>query len=273
MYLELEEGKNILSTENLWHKSETSEIYKYNDLLYKIYLKKEPNKRFILDELIKIENIRDIGIIPIQKIHTDTNKYGSVSRYKPNTQTLYSFLKKDCDIEFLIDLFIILSNNLKRINNEKIRFSDLHHNNILIDENNYPWYIDFDDAVVNNYFSNHISVMTYFLHELNLDNSNKQYIIDNKNLDRESLVIMFMNAMLNIEIEKLSYYGYNNLLDKISIYLPSKFLVSLEKLKRYAVNDGMYEDYIGDFLADNEVKNGCKILRRIKYENNSFENY
>ena len=158
MYLELEEGKDILSHDKLWYSGETSKIYKNENLLYKIYLKNEPNRRAVLDKLISTTTIRDIGILPIQKIRTDLGKYGAVTRFMPKTLTFYQYSKKDYDIDEIINIFIMLSDSLKRINKENIKFSDLHHNNILIDRDNKPWYIDFDDAVVDDYSSNHISV-------------------------------------------------------------------------------------------------------------------
>lgn len=272
MYLELTDGKGILNRENIWYEGDTSIIYKQGNLLYKIYLKREPHKREILDILVRNESLRKIGALPIQKIKVNTGNYGMVMRYIPNTKTYLKFSKTNFDIDNFLNLFITLSKNLKKIHEENIKFSDLHHNNILINDNFEPYFIDFDDAIVENYTSQHICCMCRFLHELE-DKSHDfiSHVIKDMNLDREALFIMFVDTLFNVEIEKMNEYEYYKFLDFISSSFPEHFINILESLKKNALLDIPYEYYLGDYLISEDIKKGCKVLRRNQYEYNSFK--
>ena len=54
------EGQDILSVNNRWYDGDTSTIYKQDDLLFKVYKKKEPYKRYILDILIANESLKEL---------------------------------------------------------------------------------------------------------------------------------------------------------------------------------------------------------------------
>lgn len=272
MYLELNNGEGILSEDNIWYEGDTSTIYKQEDLLYKIYLKKEPHKRHILDILIDNTSLREIGALPIQKIKVDNGYYGMVMRYIPNTRPFLKYSRSKNDVNDLINMFIVLSENLKKIHLENIKFSDLHHNNILLTQNLKPYFIDFDDAIVGEYSSQHICCMCHFLHELEgKDYDFISHVIKDMNLDREALIIMFINTLLGLEIEKLSEVEYYKLIDSLSKNFPNDFIKILEQLKKNALLDIPFEYYLGDYLVQEEVKEGCKILRRNQYEYNSFK--
>lgn len=133
MYLICEEGKGPLSEENLWYDGGTAKLYLQDQLLYKIYEKPEPHRRAVLDILIQNHTLRDVGVLPKKKIKTTSEKYGLVMNYIDGSVTFRQYLKnKRVPLERMISILIILSDNLKRINQEGIHFSDLHHNNILI---------------------------------------------------------------------------------------------------------------------------------------------
>lgn len=271
MYLELEKGKGILSEENLFYKGDTSVIYRDKEFLYKIYLRPEPCIRQKLDILISNENLRDVGILPIRKIKTIDGSYGMVMRRVRESYTYLSYQKNKPSLDNVIDNMIILSDGLKRINNENIMFPDLHHNNILFDGKGYPWYIDFDDAVIGEYYSNHICHICRNIHEITtLDREYERNLMRHGNMDREALYILFLDYLLGIKVEELKKNDFLELLDRLSDYFPLEFIDTIKELKKLDPNDVSYQYYLGDYLKDESINKGCKVLRRNINEHNSF---
>lgn len=135
MYIELESTSEIFQFDNLWYMGNSSVIYKEDDLLYKI-----------LDILISNNSLCDIGVLPIDKIIIDGEFYGMIMKYIPNTKTFLSYSKGNIKIDDLIELFIVLSNNLRIIHNNNIKIPDFHHNNILLTEDLRPYIDSYQDS-------------------------------------------------------------------------------------------------------------------------------
>ena len=275
MYYKCEEGKGALHDGNLWFHSETSNIYKINDFLFKIYLKSEPHKRKILDKLIEIDDIRDIAGLPIRKIKTSDGRYGMIMQYISNTITLQQFLEQQKNnLDTVLDIIITLSDNLKRINAEDIYFSDLHSNNILVNQKTYlPFYIDLDDATVKGYSSTHISTISHSLHEV--ESKGYEYeakLIKYGNLDRESLFVILFNYLLGTQIENLSETDFAIFINSIKPYFPSDFITAIDSLKQTGLEVSPFQYYIGDYLKDKSIKQKCKELRGNLYGYNRFKN-
>ncbi len=257
MYEELEISKYPLIERNIFYRGDTSIIYKTGNILYKIYLKKEPHKRDILDYLInKYDLISNIAVLPIKKLMVNDN-FGMKMNYIESIDFL-SYIKSDnFSIDEMIRILKILSDNLKKINKEHIHFSDLHHHNIIIDINNYPLYIDLDDACCDKFGSSHICVMSYRLHEL----QNKDYIYEDDlirygNLDCECLFLMLLDYIFNESIEKYDYVSFQRKISDLSTYIDGEFINLASKLKRDD-KEISYPYYVGDYLDE-------KTIRKIK---------
>ena len=272
MYFQCSLGHGVLSNDNLYYSGDTSLIYLHNNLLYKVYLKKEPYKRKVLDILISKDNLRNIGVLPIKKLVTDTNQYGMIMHYIPNAVTFRKYLQNNhVSLDTMLNIMITLSDHLKLINKEKIHFSDLHHNNILIDEYHNPIYIDFDDAVVDGYNSTHICALAYNLH--NVQDKSYEYedkLINYGNLDQECLFIMLLNYLLDIYIEKQSYDNFNYIVKWLNKYFPSDFIKAIKALKTLGDEVIPYQYYVGDFIKDLDIKKQCKKLRGDLYAYHRF---
>ncbi len=254
---------DVLNSKNLYYSGDTSRIYLYNNYLYKIYIKNEPFKRHVLDILINNETLRGVGVLPVKRIVTSEKQYGMVMRFIPDAITFRQYLKNnDVSVESMLKIMITLSDNLKLINKENIHFSDLHHNNILIDTNNKPIYIDFDDAVVGKYNSTHISAISYNLHDV----KDKSYeyegeLIQYGNLDQECLFIMLFNYLLDIYLEKQSYEDFNLIVKWLRQYFPDDFIKAIKQLKLVTNEVNPYQYYVGDFIKDPAIQKQCKKLR------------
>ena len=268
MYEILELHKEPLTKENIFYEGDTSRIYKVDDLIYKIYYKKEPFKRHILDYLIEhYDDLKDISTPPMNKLKVDDN-YGMKMRYVDSIDFL-SYLEKNISPEEMVRILKILSNNLKKINALSIHFSDLHHHNILIRKDGYPLFTDLDDASVKDYGSTHICVMAHLLH--NVGEKNFQYeddLIRYGNLDQECLTLMLLNYMMNRAMERLSYDEFNKELDIISKYFNNDFMKVITSIKDKDDNTIItpYNYYIGDYIDDKVIEGISKVKRRYNNE-------
>lgn len=274
MYLICEEGKGPLSEESLWYDGGTAKLYLQDQLLYKIYEKPEPHRRAVLDILIQNHTLRDVGVLPKKKIKTTSEKYGLVMNYIDGSVTFRQYLKnKRVPLERMISILIILSDNLKRINQEGIHFSDLHHNNILIKKDGYPLFIDFDDAVVEPYSSHHICRIAHELHEVKEKGFDYEGdLIRWGNLDRECLFIMLLDYLIDDYVERYSYSKFNALVKLFSTDFPEDFMGAISQLKTKGKEILPFPYFVGDFLKKPEVRKGCdRIRRRVRYADNRLK--
>lgn len=260
-YTFLIEGQGTLSDDFLWRNTGSSKIYKNASLLYKIPTKNTKDYCNKLDFLLDVGGLKNVGALPIEKIKTNQDRFGFKMEYLPNTMTLWEGLR-DNKISYkeFISIMVIASDNLKKINDEKIKFSDLHHNNILINKDTlYPYYIDFDDAVIGHYTSSHISCMSHSLHDLKNGSSvYRDRLIREGNLDRENLFIMFLNCILKTEIENKNFFEFQQFLDDLANWFPDYFVKIISELKRDSSKEIIpFKYYLGDYLKREEIKNKC----------------
>lgn len=265
-YQYLIEDEGILAKENLWYSSDTSKLYKVEDNLYKVSIKHEPFYRHKLDYLLAIHDLDHIGPLPQEKIKTNLDHYGFRMKYLPHTKTLWTLLKEDkITPEEMINTMIILSEYLKEIHRHKIKFSDLHHKNIVLQRGSMrPFYLDFDDAVIDKYSSCHISCMSYNLHDLEeTSDEYKDRIIKDANLDRENLFIIYLNYLLQEDITRKTYEEFQYLVDILSKVLPNDFVQVISTLKpKNNLEIPIFEPYIGDYLKEEKIKQKCLAIRR-----------
>lgn len=272
MYEVLKRNEGPLLKENLFYEGDTSVIYKVNNLLYKIYLKKEAHKRSILDYLIEnYDELKGIAVPPKCKLKLEDN-YGMKMNYIESTDFL-SYLRQGISPDEMVRIIKILSTNLKKINKLDIHFPDLHHHNIIIDKNGYPLYIDLDDASVKQYASAHICVMGRTLHRV--DDKGYDYegeLIASGDLDKECLVLMLLNYMSDCQMENKDYDSYCRYLERIKKYFDKDFIDLLymlrENEKSLEVNKFPY--YIGDYVHEDFPQVLTKMRKEVRYENRCF---
>lgn len=275
MYEILKKGSFPLIESNSFYKSDTTEIYKVEDTLYKLYLKKDPFKRQVLDFLIAhYDELKEISIPPISKLKIDDN-YGLKMLYVESEDFLSYIKNGKIPPEEMVRIIKILSDNLKIHNKLGIHFSDLHHHNILIRETDkYPLYIDLDDATVGNYPSTRICKMAHRLH--NVKNKTYEYegdLIKYGNLDQECLVLMLLNYIYDKSLERLPYDEFQRKIERLSPYFENDFLTVAASIKQPDDTKIVipYPHYIGDFITNESFPSAIqKVKRRINNENSDF---
>lgn len=275
MYEILTKGEHPLVEKLSFYKGDTSEIYKVDDLLYKIYLKREPFKRHILDYLIHHhDELKPFSTPPIRKLKID-DMYGMKMRYVDSVDFLTYLRSKDVPPKEMVRILRILSDNLKEINSLGIHFPDLHHHNILIRKSdNYPLYTDLDDASVGEYPSTHICTMAHLLH--NVKNKSYQYegeLIHYGNLDQECLVLMLLDYMFDRSIERLSYDEFQRKIDELQPYFESDFLQIASQIKDHDDNQivNPYPYYLGDYMTEPSfIQAVQKVKRRNEHANSNI---
>ena len=267
MYEILQSNKEPLLDKNIYYKSNTSIIYKKDNYLYKIYLKKEPFKRHVMDYLIEnYELLKEISIPPKNKLKVEDN-YGLKMDYYESID-FYKYIDR-IDTKEFIRVLKLLSDNLKIINNLGICLTDLHHHNILIGKDGTPKYIDLDDARVNEYDSTHICFLVRNLH--NVEEKGYDYedkLMKEGHLDREALTLMLLDYIFDRAVEKYNYQQYQEKIDEIENIFSKKIIKIFRELKDkdddYNINKFNY--YIGDYLNNNTINK----IRRLKHENSNI---
>lgn len=275
MYEILSKGEHPLIEKHSFYKGDTSEIYKVDDILYKVYLKREPFKRQILDYLITHhDELKPVSTPPIRKLKIGDN-YGMKMRYVEADDFLTFLRTKEVPPEEMVRILKVLSDNLKVINSLGIHFPDLHHHNILIrKKDNYPLYTDLDDATVGEYPSTHICTMAHRLH--NVKNKSYQYegeLIHHGNLDQECLVLMLLNYMFDRSIERLPYDDFQRKIEELTPYFTNDFLTIVSQIKDKDDNQIVtpYPHYIGDYMTEPTfVQAVQKVKRRNQNANSSI---
>lgn len=272
MYEDLVRGVDPIIDSRLFYQGDTSLIYKKDNYLYKIYLKKEPNKRYILDYLITNYNeLKDISAPPINKLRIEEN-YGMKMQYI-NSIDFLKYLRQNPDISDFMNKMSILSNNLKTMHKLEIHFTDLHHHNILISDKGYPLFIDLDDASIGEFCSTHICATSRVLHKVQEKGLDYEYqLMKNGDLDNESLALMFANYLFSKETQNMKRVEYFNLLDTYSKDLDMDLVRVLFELRKNEDSRKIvkYPYYIGDYISTSSVKSLQKIKRRSMYENHHF---
>ena len=266
MYEIVDNNSEILDKNNLFYDSDTTLIYKLDNYLYKLYKKKEPHKRRILDYLIEnYDNIKSYSIPPLNKLKYQDN-YGMKMHYLDGIDFLdYS---RQVSPKEMVRQLKILSKNLKELNKLNIKLTDLHHHNVLVrKEDNYPLYIDLDDANINELGSCHISYKSFYLHDCgNKDHDYRRKLIRYGNLDRECLFLFFMDYIIHKPLEKLSEIEFKDSIDKYFYdYFDKDFINALKELKDKKDNNDIkkYPYYIDDYLNDEEsIVNSIKLIKR-----------
>ena len=261
LYKKLEFDVDPLTKENRFYEGDTSVIYKKDHYLYKVYTKSEPYRRQKLDYLLDhYDDLSAISTPPIEKLQVG-DFYGMKMKFLEGID-FYKYVTGDLDVGRLIAVLRLLSSRLKMMNALDIHFSDLHHHNILI-QNEIPYYIDLDDASIGKYGSCHISCIARFLHEL----QDKSYeyeddLIKYGNLDRESLGIFLLDFIFETHMERKSYDDFQRTILQLSPYIDSALMDVFSKLKNEESSlQSIYTDYLGDYLS---TKNEEGIKRYIK---------
>ena len=259
-------GNKPLVQDNLFYEGSNALIYRDNDYLYKIYLNKKLYNKYGLKYLISnYDKLKDYAIIPTQIIKVDRLN-GIKMKYVPSIN-LSKFMNNKDNLKVFIKIIKKLSDNLKILNKYGIHISDFHGDNILIDQNNNPLYVDLDEASINESGSMRICVMAYNLHNIaKKNNSYEEDLIRFGNLDRECLALIFINYITNSRVELLNYDQFQDYMDYLSYYFGENLISIIKKVK---TNDNSmtivpYEYYIGDYIQEDKLIETLKLTKRIK---------
>ena len=166
----------IISKEDLTKKYELidwgseGEIYKYDENhAFKVYpgliSKKIRRNKFNKIELLTKLN-DDSFTFPLGLIYNENGgKEGYLMKYinTPYKQKNFDDLRFYYQYDKLLDYIIKASDALERVHQYGITIGDLRGENILIDENNNPVFIDTDNYAYQNYYYNLICYNSYYL--------------------------------------------------------------------------------------------------------------
>lgn len=182
-------------------------IDKERNIIYKIFkdisleeCSKKEQKLLLFSELNKnyLPNIREI--IKDEGIMVGYSQdyiYGS---------TLHRLMKKREMLEN-IKAIIKMSENMEDLHNSEGNpiIGDMHFENVIIDENNTPIFIDIDSYGIDNIESENIPLFLWkYLNHYNMD------ITKNQNTDRLSLILNLINRTVGRDINHLAEFAYQD---------------------------------------------------------------
>ncbi len=184
-----------------------SDIFIKDGEIYKFFNYMSESKAKETEE--KLEAVNDLEkdyIVPTKKLIMDNGILKGYTTPFVEGETLYSLIRKR-DMLKEIQTIINVSKNLEDFHNSKghPNVGDFHFNNIMVDKNGKPLFIDIDSCGINGIKSNGTPtcLCTYF------DFKGKK-IEKNANTDRIALMLSIFNRLADRDIFTVSHFAYED---------------------------------------------------------------
>lgn len=184
-----------------------SDLYVKDGEVYKFfnYLSDEKTKE-IEEKLEAIKELQKSYILsPEKKIMDNGVLKGYTTKYIEG-ETLHSLIRKR-DMLKELQTMINVSKNMEDFHNSKgePNIGDFHFNNIMIDENGNPIFIDIDSCGINGLKSNGVPASLYSYYDFKGQNVQK-----NQNDDRIALMLSIFNRLNDRDIFTFSHFAYSD---------------------------------------------------------------
>lgn len=195
-------SKGIIDLEPYVHSE--SDIYTDYKVVYKIFKnmsREELNtKRKKVELLSTLEGIKEL-VLPKKKLLSN-NRFVGYSMDYINADTLFKCQHR-MDINDYLNLVSKISTTMKRIHERQIILGDVSPFNILVNNGVY-YFVDLDSCMVKNMSPERVS---YYLSDY-CAFTNK-YVRCNKNFDRLSFLLYFINYLFGLNLEDLPMYEFD----------------------------------------------------------------
>ena len=243
--ISLEKLRKISGKKNL-----ESNIYHDGSIAYKIF--KNMSKEALDIKERKIE-LLDAGdplpktVMPISKIVSGDLFSGYSLKYIKDTRTLYVLYTKTKDINLFFQILSIVSETVEKIHQDprNIIIGDLHLDNILVDNDFNPYFIDIDscqiDRIPNETIPSSLGVYRY--------NRALDWLDATKSQDRLCLVLCSLGLIFKKHIDFVSLREYDKKAEEIETLRNMRELV-LEIKKSKGIPN---MPYIHELIASSDT--------------------
>ena len=192
---------------NLFHNQE--HIYKiFKDLSIYQTMKKQRKIELLKDG----ENLENV-IMPKDELFYQNEFIGYTMEYIKNSIPLFDFNKRSKDISLFLKILLIVSKSLEKIHQDprNILVGDLNFDNIIIDKDFNPYFVDFDSCKIKGLENEAIPAIlgSYLL------NRNIIKVDTTKNTDKFSLLLCTLYMIFKKHIDVVSIYQYDQKSEKI----------------------------------------------------------
>ncbi len=233
------------------YSSSEAHIYYNNKILYKIYkeLTREEAKRknTKINILSQVKGLNE-AVLPIDKIINKKGIYislvGLTEEFIEGT-TLWDLSKDSENFAKYLNALRTASIGLKRIHNrsENIVLGDANFDNIVISEDGRAHFVDFDSVMIDKLKADRISIF-YDRFISNFKNDVKV----NRNSDRLTFLLYFLNNLFNIDLNELSMYEYDYLGERLNTL--RNLRTTVVKLKK---TGSAYVPYLHQVIDKNDM--------------------
>lgn len=220
-YINLRKLKKINSMQCL-----ESDLFHNNTIVYKIYknmplsdMTTKERKIELLDDGAKLPNV----VMPIDKLLYSDDFFGYTMKYINDSIPLFDFNINNKNINVLFNILNKISKSLTKIHSDprNIIVSDLHFDNILIDRNYNPYFIDFDSCQIDGIDADTIPMM---LHSY-LQNRKIQTVDISQNSDKLCLLLCTLGMLFGKHIDEVKEYEIDKKTEQIKNLKDTKELI------------------------------------------------
>ena len=226
----------------------TNDIYVDGNKIYKIFNQKDNELNNILEKLKLFESIYlDYFIVPKEIIFKDGNFIGIITRYIKKSDTFGNLSYKN-GILSIIENLIDVSYKLKSLHymSDRIVVGDMHFNNIIVDKDNKNYFIDTEGYGIRDYKPSDIPSITY-----NFYNWMNYYPKKDRNMDRISFILSFLELIFQKNVMSISEYSYDEKSEQIKIL---KDLKDVYLDLKYTYYDVPTVPYLHEIIKPNHIK-------------------
>lgn len=231
-------------------------LYHDKNRVYKLF--KSPRKKILIQKQRKIELLSDGKkipnvIMPIDGICSGTKFRGYTMKYINNSIALYDNKKINKDYQRLLPILLEVSQIVKKIHHDSrnIVVGDLSFHNIIVDNNSKPFFVDIDSCKISNLNNEKISALLYGLYK----DKNINNIEINKDSDKLSLLLSFLDIIFEKNILNLNMHKYDELAEKIETLKNIKSILINLKYKKYIPK----VPYLHELISDKDIKTRKRI--------------
>lgn len=235
---------------DLYHDNETA--YKIFKILPKKQLARKQRKIELLHDGEALPNV----VMPKAEIFSEDFFFGYTMDYIKDSINLGDFTQRSKDINLFFQTLSTISKSVEQIHRDprKIMIGDLNSNNIIIDKDFNPRFVDIDSCQINGLRNETIPASL----ALYLKNRSINYIDTTKESDKFSLLLCSLFVIFKKHVDKISMSDFDEKAEKIETLRNMRTLVL--EIKR---NQQLSEvPYVHELIASNDLQLKKQLIKQ-----------
>ena len=243
-----------------------SDLFHDKEFAYKIF--KDLSIYQIIKKERKMELLQDGEclpnvVMPIDKLFYQNQFRGYTMEYVKNSIPLFDFNKRSKDIGLFLKTLLIVSQSLEKIHQDprNILVGDLNFDNIIIDKDFNPYFVDFDSCKIKELENETIPAIlgSYLL------NRNIIKVETTKNTDKFSLLLCTLYMIFKKHIDTVSMYQYDKKTERIeTLKNIREFVLEMKKFEKVPEVPYLHEIISSSDIQSKKTITHIKSRKRIQ---------